>query len=332
MHTQTWVTGVLVPYHGFSTEADQWFLSANTRPLTTAQRMGNCVCMCVCACAQGQHARVYLSLLPALYHPLTFRSHDLPFHSQKGLCPYLLPPSLFIQRFSLSLRFQKARQHHWEWSLLGEDQSMLKTQKLSVIRAEWRSVLTRAQLFFPLKVKGHLLNIPANIFRRCQMSHSCARCIRLFWDGGRWFPPPPSNIQKRALSTTYRILHKENTHSQTHARIIPPYTPPCVARLCFCLCKITVVQVSSRQSDADRQARKEDSQALVFATKIFLVLQLAVLPSMWLWLQNPSSSSGSRLHLPEEHRGRWKVLSKTSGKVASSFKGPRMYTAHGFLC
>lgn len=146
------------------------------------------------------------------------------------------------------------------------------------------------------------------------------------------FPPPPSNIQKRALSTTYRILHKENTHSQTHARIIPPYTPPCVARLCFCLCKITVVQVSSRQSDADRQARKEDSQALVFATKIFLVLQLAVLPSMWLWLQNPSSSSGSRLHLPEEHRGRWKVLSKTSGKVASSFKGPRMYTAHGFLC
>lgn len=34
---------------------------------------------------------------------------------------------------------------------------------------------------------------------------------------------------------------------------------------------------------------QEDSQALVFATKIFLVLQLAVLPSMWLWLQKPRS-------------------------------------------
>lgn len=50
--------------------------------------------------------------------------------------------------------------------------------------------------------------------------------------------------------------------------------------------------MSSGQCDADRQACKEDSQALVFATKIFLVLQLAVLPGMWLWLQkNPALSA-----------------------------------------
>lgn len=287
-----------------------------------------CVCVCVRARKDSMQEFICLFFLPSIIH---WHSEAMtsPFIPKKAYVPICYPPLCLFNAsvfhfVSRKLDSTTESEAYWE-----------KTKacwKLKNCQSFRRSVLTRAQLFFPLKVKGHLLNIPANIFRRCQMSHSCARCIRLFWDGGRWFPPPPSNIQKRALSTTYRILHKENTHSQTHARIIPPYTPPCVARLCFCLCKITVVQVSSRQSDADRQARKEDSQALVFATKIFLVLQLAVLPSMWLWLQNPSSSSGSRLHLPEEHRGRWKVLSKTSGKVASSFKGPRMYTAHGFLC
>lgn len=38
---------------------------------------------------------------------------------------------------------------------------------------------------------------------------------------------------------------------------------------------------------------QEDSQALVFTTKIFLVLQLAVLPIMWLWLQNPALRAGA---------------------------------------
>lgn len=75
---------------------------------------------------------------------------------------------------------------------------------------------------------------------------------------------------------------------------------------------------------------QEDSQALVFATKIFLVLQLAVLPSMWLWLQKPALLVRAAFISSEGYRGRWKVLSKTSGKVASSFKGPRMYMAHGF--
>lgn len=94
-----------------------------------------------------------------------------------------------------------------------------------------------------------------------------------------------------------------------------------VTRLCFfCfffgLCKITVVQVSSSQCDADRQARKEDSQALVFATKIFLVLQLAVLPGMWLWLQKKPALSARAAFISRQGgrvdtEGRRKVLSKT---------------------
>lgn len=103
------------------------------------------------------------------------------------------------------------------------------------------------------------------------------------------------------------------------------------------MCKITVVQVSSSQCDADRQARKEDSQALVFATKIFLVLQLAVLPGMWLWLQKtplfqrePPSSPGKEGTLGGLHRRMAEgAFQDGAAKVASSFKGPRMYMAHG---
>lgn len=43
LSTQTQVTDVLVSYHGFSAEADRWFLSTNTRPLTIAQQ-GMWVC------------------------------------------------------------------------------------------------------------------------------------------------------------------------------------------------------------------------------------------------------------------------------------------------
>lgn len=51
-HAHTRVSGVQVPYRGFSNEADQWVLSTDTRPLTTAQHgVGNvCVCTCVCMC------------------------------------------------------------------------------------------------------------------------------------------------------------------------------------------------------------------------------------------------------------------------------------------
>lgn len=96
--------------------------------------------------------------------------------------------------------------------------------------------------------------------------------------------------------------------------------------------------MSSGQCDADRQARKEDSQALVFATKIFLVLQLAVLPGMWLWLQKknplfqrePPSSPGKGAGGVGGHRRTAEgAFQDGAAKVASSFKGPRMYTAHG---
>lgn len=105
--------------------------------------------------------------------------------------------------------------------------------------------------------------------------------------------------------------------------------------LFFGLCKITVVQVSSGQRDADRQACKEDSQALVFATKIFLVLQLAVLPGMWLWLQkNPALSARAAFISLQGGGGGWFGHRRTAegafqdgvAKVASSFKEPRMYT------
>lgn len=96
-HTHTRVGGVQVPYRGFSNEADQWVLSTDTRPLTTAQHgVGNvcvcaCVCMCVCGWVQGQQAELYHSSLPALYHPTTFQSHDLHFHPQTCLFLCVLP-------------------------------------------------------------------------------------------------------------------------------------------------------------------------------------------------------------------------------------------------
>lgn len=89
---------------------------------------------------------------------------------------------------------------------------------------------------------------------------------------------------------------------------------------------MTVVQVSSGQCNADRQACKEDSQALVFTTKIFLVLQLAVLPGMWLWLQKnplfqrePPSSPGKVVG-----RGGW--TQKDGGRCF-----PRRGSKSGFL-
>lgn len=92
--------------------------------------------------------------------------------------------------------------------------------------------------------------------------------------------------------------------------------------------------MSSGQCDADRQARKEDSQALVFATKIFLVLQLAVLPGMWLWLQKKPALSARAAFISRQggagHRRTAEgAFQDGAAKVASSFKGPRMYTAHG---
>ena len=123
----------------------------------------------------------------------------------------------------------------------------------------------------------------------------------LFGDGGWWFSPSNITLQKRALSATYRILHRENTHSQTHACIIPLYTPPCVARLCFCLCKITVVQVSSRQSDADRQACERTAKHLCLPQRSFLFYNWLSCPACGFGYKT-RSSRGSRLHLPEEQQ------------------------------
>lgn len=80
---------------------------------------------------------------------------------------------------------------------------------------------------------------------------------------------------------------------------------------CFWLLKTTVVQVSSQQSNADRQACKRTAKHLCFSQRSFLSYN---------WLSCPTcgfsyktlSSSRSPLHLPEEHRGRRKVLSKMS--------------------
>lgn len=137
--------------------------------------------------------------------------------------------------------------------------------------------------------------------------------------------PSEEGTQQHLLKSLQR------KHTQTHASIIPLYTPPCVACLCFCLCKITVVQVSSRQSNADRQACKRTAKHLCSPQRSFLSYNWLSCPTCGFGYKTRSSSR-SPLHLPEEHRGRWKVLSKMSGKVASSFKGPWMYMAHEFLC
>lgn len=107
-HTQTQVTDVLVPYRGISTEADQCFLSTNTRPTMIAQQatgisivhVSVCLCVCVCVCV---HEGVYLFPLPALYHPVTFQCHDLPVRFQTGLHLYLLSLLCLIQRSGHSI-------------------------------------------------------------------------------------------------------------------------------------------------------------------------------------------------------------------------------------
>lgn len=125
----------------------------------------------------------------------------------------------------------------------------------------------------------------------------------------------------------------QRKHTHTNTRLYNPslHAPPRVAGLCFSLCKITVVQVSSGQCDADRQARKRTAKHLCSPQRSFLSYNWLSCPACGFGYKTRSSSR-SRLHLPEEHRGQWKVLSKMSGKVASSFKGPWMYMAHGFQC
>lgn len=155
---------------------------------------------------------------------------------------------------------------------------------------------------------------------------------RLHWDGGWWFPPHQTLPFTRGHSAPLTEFFTKKTHTQTHACIIPLYTHPCVVCLCFCLCKITVVQVSTRQSNADRQVCKRTAKHLCSPQRSFLSYNWLCPAQHVALVTKTRSCSSSPLHLPEEQRGRWKVLSKMSRKVASSFKGPWMYMAHGFLC
>lgn len=61
--------------------------------------------------------------------------------------------------------------------------------------------------------------------------------------------------------------------SKTRAWIIPPLSPPSplrVAWFCFCLCKITVVQVSRRRRHVDGLARKRTAKHLCSPQRSFL--------------------------------------------------------------
>lgn len=183
-----------------------------------------CVCVCVRARKDSMQEFICLFFLPSIIH---WHSEAMtsPFIPKKAYVPICYPPLCLFNAsvfhfVSRKLDSTTESEAYWE-----------KTKacwKLKNCQSFRRSVLTRAQLFFPLKVKGHLLNIPANIFRRCQMSHSCARCIRLFWDGGRWFPPPP--IKHSEEGTQHHLPNSsQRKHTLTNAR---PYNPSIHAPLC----------------------------------------------------------------------------------------------------
>lgn len=108
------------------------------------------ICMCVCV-----HARVYLFPLPALYHPVTFQSHDLLFHCQTDSCLYLLCLLSFIQVFLSFFLFLSLK------NTLKVKLRHIENPKFSVIQCKSTS-RTIAKL--SLKVKGHLLTIPATFF------------------------------------------------------------------------------------------------------------------------------------------------------------------------
>lgn len=325
-HTNTQVIGVLVPYHSFSTEADQWFLSTNTRPLMIAQQgIGICiVCMCVCKGSVREFI-CFLFLLPII------QSHSKSHDTQTGLCLYLL--SLLCLEFILSifLSFTFASR-----SLGTPLKVKLALNIPNILSHSVTGCSHRSRPSFHSRSKAiswifqqHFSQV-SNVTFISSVYQSHLLKGWLFWDGGWWFSPSNITLQKRALSTTYGILYKGNTHTNTRL-YNPSLHAPCVARLCFCLCKITVVQVSSRQSNADRQACKRTAKHLCSPQRSFLSYNWLSCPACGFGYKTRSSSR-SPLHLPGEHRGRWKVLSKTSGKVASSFKGPWMYMAHGFLC
>lgn len=139
------------------------------------------------------------------------------------------------------------------------------------------SVLTAAMAQLSLKVKGHLLNITATFFLsvKCHFhvfGGSVSPPERLPLLGWRVMIVPIKHCPSEE-STQQHLLNSSDrkpTHTQTHAGIIHLYTPPSAAHLCFCLCKITVVQVSSQQSDADRQACKRTAKHLCLPQRSFL--------------------------------------------------------------
>lgn len=148
-----------------------------------------------------------------------------------------------------------------------------------------------------------------------------------FW---RWGDDSPHHTLPfgRGHSAPLTEFFTRKTHTNTRLDN-PSLCAPHVAWLCFCLCKITVVQVSSKLCHVDRQARKRTAKHLCLPQRSFLSYNWLSCPA-WSFGYQTRSSSRSHLHLPEEHRRQLKVLFKMSGKVASSFKGPGMYMAHGF--
>ena len=133
-------------------------------------------------------------------------------------------------------------------------------------------------------------------------------------------------------ATQHQLLSSLQKHAGTNTPSVydPSFArlPPCVACLCFCLCKITVVQVSSRQSSADRQACESTAKHFCSPQRSFLVLQLAV-PAQHVALvtKTPLFQQEPPLHLRDEHRGRRKVLSRM--KRQSGFLFQRAADVHG---
>lgn len=129
------------------------------------------------------------------------------------------------------------------------------------------------------------------------MSHSCVLSIsRTSWKAGP--------LEMEGDDVPHQTLPFRRGHSQaltefftrkTHAWIIPLYMPPpSVARFCFSLCKITVVQVSRRHRHVDGLARKRTAKHLCSPQRSFLSYNRLSCPE-WIFGFTARPSSVSRL-------------------------------------
>lgn len=116
----------------------------------------------------GQHAVVYLFPFPALYHLVTFQSHDLPFHFQAGSCLYL--SSVLCQCFSLSIfLFSEFFSKKPKNKSVQEYQSVFKIPNSSLLSPHIRRC--------PVVSQGQAkLQYACNIVHK---SHSFVQCVTL---------------------------------------------------------------------------------------------------------------------------------------------------------